>query len=52
METAVCVCVCVFVCVCVCYNDAVEYMTKFIYNRPCDGATKNSALDRHPIVEY
>ena len=36
-----------------CYrHSTVEYMTEIIYYRPCDGVTKNSVHDRHPIVEY
>ena len=36
-----------------CYHHStVEYMTEIIYYRPCDGVTKNSVHDRHPIVEY
>ena len=33
-----------------CYrHSTVEYMTEIIYYRPCDGVTKNSVHDRHPI---
>ena len=36
-----------------CYrHSTVEYMTEIIYYRQCDGVTKNSVHDRHPIVEY
>ena len=33
-------------------HSTVEYRTEIIYYRPCDGVTKNSVHDRHPIVEY
>ena len=35
------------------HNEYINiYMTEIIYYHPCDGVTKNSVHDRHPIAEY